>query len=194
MSRRTPFDADAVDAAEQDVEEFVEAAHRQASPRVSIYSVGMFAADCSDPSELVAAISDKHGLEVHSLVSALKFKRARDAAPLKHVGTHFDNVRTTVQTTEFKTFVRAIRVEVELHCHMKPGKDMNLLLYCNNGRHRSVLGADALARIMRKLKYNVRGPVHLSRENWKAMCSTCDHCKESAAKTEFYDSALQFWE
>ena len=144
-----------------------------------IYSVGMYAADCTDPSELVNAISDKHGLEVHSLVSALKFKRARDAAPLKHIGTNFHNVATIVQTKKFNAFVRAVRVEVELHWHMKPGMDMNLVLYCNNGRHRSVLAGDAMARIMRELKYNVRGPVHLSRANWKAMCSTCDDCKPS---------------
>ena len=139
-------------------------------------------------------MKDKFAIEHPVFLECADFGKRGCAKP-SHYGGNLHNMKAIAGQDAVKAIVNECGTMVETFFMQKPRGTLNIVCICVQGRHRSVTGACLLAGLLSRLdKFEVDGPVHLSRATWwTRMCTKCPDCLDSPAKDDLIDSIEKLW-
>ena len=125
-------------------------------------------------------------------IDVVSLKRLSKSEPL-HIGEHIANLECLDQHI-FRQAIRRVRAALDACAGSQ--EDMNVIVVCRQGRHRSVAASKALAEVAaRRTPHNIKGPFHLSRGNWhKRLCYRCTGCSAMAEeKNNLFEAFATWW-
>jgi len=165
---------------------------------ICIYSVGETTLNRDVPlrEALHEAYPGVGNVDVH--IRCNEYKKTQESRP-SHCGEHIGNLRAVIGQPKFKVELKRVKKEVTalIEDASRPADDttITILMFCSQGKHRSVSSTTLLAEAMRRNGYCVIGPDHLSKNKWhKTFCHWCKQCRGmSEDKEELFQLAASYW-
>ena len=169
--------------------------------QVSFYSIGaenLGLEKAVYQSDFMDLVEQKFGevqpnIKPDFFIDVCNLKKIRGKSETLHIGEHIANLECLDQET-FRKAIRLVRAALDACAANR--EDMNVIVVCRQGRHRSVAASKALAEVAaRTTPHDILGPFHLSRGTWhKRLCYTCTGCSMFAEeKKEIFDKFATWW-
>lgn len=148
--------------------------------------------------KIETAISDVIG-DDQRVDLAYTCTQANDPAKTKHLcghwGEHYEIMAEQLNSKAFLDILGKIKTDIDPDKVDEDGT-FNIVLLCNQGRHRSVAQAKMLSYILRSEGFNVLETIHHSDVNgWDKLCRTCTKCGPRAAvkRSQVRQDVLDVW-
>ena len=112
-----------------------------------------------------------------------------------HFGGNSLIMKRMLEATESRAKLIAHLRRLKQRCRrLRRGRRSNIALVCRSGRHRSVCLAFFLKWCLVDDGFDVTDIVHVNKDLWKKMCTTCVDCREdSSLKADIQKDVLSLW-